>query len=482
MRDVDAAALPLAPLDRLDGAAVRAIHDASMHILEEIGVQLNHDRATALLADHGADVDDDGRVTIPRDLVEARVDMAPDRFVLHARNHENDVAVGGDAPPVRAPGYGPANVRTLEGRRPARLADYEALLKLAQVEDVITCTGYGLCEPTDVPEGNEPYVLLRRALELTDKPVMGPTYGADRARACMDMVGIAVGDRSLDRPYVAGLINTTPPRRIDEAMLDGLLTYADHGQPLVISSFTMAGASGPPTLAASLAQTNAENLVGITLAQLVTPGAPVVYGVPTATVDGRYGSLSIGGPESAYFAAFAGQMARFYGLPSRSGGGLTDAKAVGYQCGFESTFLQTVTRLAGVDFVLHAAGILESYATVSPEKFVLDCEAIRYLDRFGDGFDIEAADFRLDELAAVEPGGYFPNDGAADGTPPRFYRSGVVDKRGFGAWSEAGRPSTLEAGAERVDALLERYVEPPLPATTAADLASYVEHHRPTSP
>jgi trimethylamine--corrinoid protein Co-methyltransferase len=480
MRDLDAAARPMGPIDRLDAAAVQAVHDASMSVLEEIGVKLNHDRARALLADHGADVDAEGTVTIPRDLVEERVEMAPDRFVLHGRNAAHDVTVGGDAAPVRSPGYGPANVQTLDGRRRCRLADYEALLKLAHLEDVITCAGYGVCEPTDLQPATAPYTLLRRALELTDKPVMGPTYGAERAEACMDMVGIAVGDRALDRPYVAGLINTTPPRRIDEAMLGGLLTYAEHGQPLVVSSFTMAGASGPPTLAASLAQTNAENLVGITLAQLVTPGAPVVYGAPTATVDGRYGSLSIGGPESAYFAAFAGQMARYYGLPSRSGGGLTDAKAVDYQSGFESTFLQAATRFAGVDFVLHAAGILESYATISLEKFVLDCEAIRYLDCFGAGFDIEPADFRLDDLAAVDPGGYFRNDGSAADDQSRFYRSGVVDKRGYAAWADAGGPSTLEAGAERVDTLLDRYEEPSLPAAAAADLEAYVERNRPT--
>jgi trimethylamine--corrinoid protein Co-methyltransferase len=469
----------MGPIDRLDPAAVGAVHDAAMYVLEEVGVQLQHERARALLADHGADVDADGTVTIPRDIVEERVEMAPDQFVLHGRNPEHEVTVGGDAPPVRSPGYGPANVQTVDGRRPSRLADYETLLKLAHVEDVISCAGYGVCEPTELDPAVAPYTLLGRALELTDKPVMGPTYGAERAQACMDMVGIAVGDRDLDRPYVAGLINTTPPRRIDEAMLGGLLTYAAHGQPLVVSSFTMAGASGPPTLAASLAQTNAENLLAITLAQLVTPGTPVVYGVPTATVDGRYGSLSIGSPESAYFAAFAGQMARYYGLPSRSGGGLTDAKGVDYQSGFESTFVQAATRFAGVDFVLHAAGILESYATISPEKFVLDCEAIRYLDRFGEGFDIEAADFRLFDLAAVDPGGYFQNDGSAD-DEPRFYRSGVVDKRGYGAWADAGGQSTLEAGADRVDTLLDRYEQPSLPATAAADLEAYVDRNRPS--
>ena len=449
-----------------------------MHLVENVGVQLNHERAQALVTANGGSVDDDGVVTMPRDLVEECIDVAPEQFVLHGRNPETSVTVGGDGPPVQAPGYGPSNVRTRDGRRPARLEDYELLLKLAQTEDAIACAGYGVCEPTDVDDAGRHFDLLRRAISLTDKPLMGPTDGADRAAACLDMVGIAVDDRDLSRPYVAGLVNTVPPRRIDEGMLGGLLAYADRGQPLVVSSFTMAGASGPPTLAASLAQTNAENLVGITLAQLVNPGTPVVYGVPTATVDGRYGSLSIGSPESAFFAAFAGQMGRYYGLPSRGGGGLTDAKTVGYQSGLESTLLQAVTRLSGVDFVLNATGIIDSYATISPEKFVLDCEAIRYLDRFGEGFAIDAADFRLDEQAAVEPGGYFPNDEASTG---QFYRSSVLDKRSVHAWEEAGQPSAADVAAERVADRLASYERPGLPESIAAELDAYVEDNRPSS-
>lgn len=483
MDSVDAAARPVGRLDRLDEAALAAVHEASMDLIEEIGIQLNHERARDLLVAEGGTADDDGVVTVPRSVVEECVGMAPDEFVLHARNRDKSVVVGGEGPPVRAPGYGPGVVRTSDqGRRNATLADYEVLLELAQVEDVVTCTGYALCEPADVDESAKHYEMLRRSLSLTDQPIMGPTYGEDRAEACMEMVGIAVGDRDLEKPYVAGLVNTVPPRRLGREMLGGLLTYAEHGQPLVVSSFTMAGASGPETVASSFALTNAENLLGITLTQLVNPGTPVVYGVPTAAVDGRYGSLSIGGPESALFATFGSQMARYYDLPSRSGGGLTDAKTVDYQGGFESALLQAVTRFSDVDFVLHATGVLESYAAISPEKFVLDCEVIRYLDRFGEGFAIEEEDFRLDQLAAVDPGGYFVGNGDGAGTVAEFYQSSVVDKRSFDAWQRDGRRSAVEMGATRVAALREAYEEPSLSADVARELDRYVEDNKPTLP
>jgi len=484
-----------APLERLDPASVEAVHEASMYILEDVGIRLDHERAQAIVEERGGSVDDDGVATLPRELVMEAVGRAPRTFTLHGRDPAKSVTVGGDAGPVHAPSYGPATVHTavsgeestevVTERREATLADYDRLVKLAHAEDAITCAGYSLCEPTDVPGEDRHVAMLERSLRLTDKPVMGPTHGAEHAQACIDLVGIAVGDRELSKPYVAGLVNTTPPRSVDEAMLGGLLTYADHGQPLVVSSFTMAGASGPPTLAASLTQANAENLAVVALAQLVNPGTPVVYGVPSATIDGRYGSLSIGGPESALFVALAGQLARYYDLPARGGGALSDAKTVDYQSGFESALLGAVTSFSGVDFVLNAAGVLESYAAVSPEKFVLDCEILDSLDRFREGVRVDEETLALDRIAEADPASHFLDEGSgADGggdegneEPAPFHRSAVVDKRSHGDWADDGGKSAFELGRERVEQLLGEYQRPPMDAAVEDALDAYVAQH-----
>ncbi len=460
------------PLERLDEGGLEAIHEASMHIIDTLGVQLDHERARAVFRARGAEVGEDNVVTIPRDVIEDSVASAPAEFVLHARNPDKNVTVGGGKP-VRAPGYGPPNVLTrADGRRQARLSDYETLTKLAHVEDVINCTGYSVCEPTDVDRREKHFAMLGRSLALSDQPVMASARGETRARECLDMVGIAVGDRELRDPYVAGLVNTVPPRRIDSEMLAGLMTYAEAGQPLIISSFTMAGASGPETLPASIAQANAENLVGIALAQQLNPGTPVVYGAPTSNIDTRHGSLSIGSPESALVVAVAAQLGRYYGVPTRAGGGLTDAKSVDYQSGFESTLVQAITDLADIDYVLHAAGSLESYETVSPEKFVLDCEALRYLDRFRQGFSSDP-DLGLERIAEVEPAGHFldgnGNDAAGD-----FFCPSVVDKRSYSDWIEHGGQSTAELAGDRVRRQLEAYDQPRLDADVERELDGYV--------
>ena len=255
-------ATPFAGLDRAD---LDAVHEASMHIVEELGIRLDHERAQAVVAEHGGAVDADGVVTLPRDLLMEAVGRAPSTFTLHARDPRQSVTVGGDGAPVRAPSYGAATVHTYGGRkreragertvtdgdgpdyspgavnyerRDATLTDYERLVKLAHAEDAMTCAGFSVCRPTDVSRADRHVEMLARTLTLTDKPVMGPTRDADRAADCMEMVGIATGDPDLSKPRVAGLVNTTPPRSVDEATLGGLLTYADHGQPLVVSSFT----------------------------------------------------------------------------------------------------------------------------------------------------------------------------------------------------------------------------------------------------
>lgn len=446
----------LGGLSRTD---VDTIHEASLHIVEDIGIQLKHERAQAVLRDHGATVDDDDVVRIPRETVLDALDRAPASFTWHARNPDHSVEVGGDGPPVRAPGFGPSVIRThTEGRRDATLADYEDLVRLAQDEAAISSAGYNLCEPTDVDHASKRAMLLKRSLLLSDKPVMGSTQDATAARTSLELAGIAMDDPDLSRPYLAGLINTVPPRGISRDMLGALLAYANAGQPLVVSSFTMAGASGPAELAASMAQTNAENLTGITLAQLVNPGTPVVYGVPSSNIDPEHGTLTIGSPESALFVAFAGQMGEYYDIPSRAGGGLTDAKTVDYQGGAETAFLQYATAASGVDFVLNAAGILESYSAVSPEKFVLDCETLRSLDRLRAGVSVDHDGFQFDRMVERGPAGHFLDDDTA--TTGSTGRERVMDKRSHAEWRDDGSMDAFEAAHHEVERRLDAYERP----------------------
>ncbi len=472
--DLETQATPF--IDRLDEEGADAIHDASMYIIEEYGIQVNHEEALEYLEEAGATIEENNIVKADRTLIEDKVDEAPESFTLHARNPDNNIEIGGDDT-FRAPGYGAPNIRTFdEGRRNSTVDDYETFMKLAQMEDPINSTGYTAAEPNDVPQEVKHIEMLKRSLTLTDMPVMVSPYGQDRTDPNLEMVGIAVDDPDLSKTYAAGLINTVPPRTLDTKMTGGLVGLAKEGQAPVVSSFIQAGASGPGTMAGSVALANAENLMGITLAQLINPGNPVVYGIPSSNIDMRYGSLSIGSPESALFSSFAGTMGRYYGIPSRGGGALSDAKTVDYQAGFESMLVNAATAWSGVDFVLHAAGILESYSAMSPEKFVLDCEALRFIDRFQDGYEINEEMLALDLVGEIDPDDHFLGEAhTLKWAGEDFLIPDVVDKRSYGDWKDDGEMTAFEIGRERVDEQLEAYSKPDLDSDTVADLESYAD-------
>ncbi|PSP84839.1 hypothetical protein BRC83_04245 [Halobacteriales archaeon QS_1_68_17] len=435
--DVDLSTRRVGPVEILDEEGQRAIHEASTALLAEVGIRVDQPDALELLSAAGCDVDRDDRlVRFPPSLVEDCVDSAPAAFTL---------------------------------------ADYETLLKLTHVDDAMDTTGYNQCEPNDVDQEIKHYRLMERAVRHSDKPLKGDAWGRDRARVSIEIAGIANDDPDLSKPYVFSTINSVSPRVWDTKMTEGVLEYARHGQPSILSPAVMASASGPSTLAGTLALGNAEILAGVTIAQLENEGAPVVYGLPTSNIDVRYGSFAIGSPEGALCVAFAGQMGRYYGLPSRAGGSLTDAKTVDYQAGLESMLQLQTTLQSGVNFVHHAAGILDSYSTSSPEKFVLDCAAIRYVERFREGFDITPETLARDLIEEVEPGGHFLNKRhTLTNSKDEYVFPDLFFRDAYDNWADAGGKDAFERASERVDELIDEYERPELDPDIASDLERYV--------
>jgi trimethylamine--corrinoid protein Co-methyltransferase len=467
-------------LERLSDAGVAEIHERSLTILTDIGIQVGHERGRRLLAENGCQVNEETEVVrFPASLVEDCAEQAPESFTLHGRNGDADVHIGGGSRAMATTAAPPNVLRYDEGRRASEMADNEDFLKLAQLADEIELVAALVCEPNDVDQRVKHIETLVRAFTHTDKPPMGSAYGGDRAKDCMELTRIAHDDPNLSQPYLFSVANSVSPRVWDTRMTGGLLEYARHGQPIVIAPAVMAAASGPATLAGSMALANAEILAGITLAQLENPGAPVVYGLPSSNIDVRFGSFTIGSPEGALFVSFAGQMARYYGVPCRAGGGLTDAKTVDDQNGAEAMFQLFVSLLSDIDLVLHGAGIMDSYSTASPEKFVLDCERIRYLRRFEDGYSLDDDAFALDLLREVDPGGHFLNKRhTLDHSKSDFLRPEMYVHDSYDNWENDGSKAAFQSAHERVERLLDGFERPPMAEDTERDLETYVETRR----
>jgi len=351
------------------------IHDATLTIMETTGLVFTHEPARKIFAKAGCKIDGQ-TVFFPRKLVEEQLEKAPSQFTLHARNPDKNVVVGGDNIAFM-PCYGAPFVHDMEnGRREGTLEDFNNFAKLSYQSPYMDITGGMMTEPNDIPVPLRNAERLYASMVLSDKPFMGAGTGARDAKQTMEMASIVFGSREemAQKPPFISILCSLTPLAFDDKMCGGIMEYAKAGMPQLISSLSIAGATSPVTMEGTLVVQNAEILAGITLAQLVRPGTPVVFAGSSSAAAMRYGTLSIGAPEMAVNTAATAQMGRFYNLPVRGGGALTDSKTVDAQAAYESMMSMMMATMSGINFVLHSAGILEGYITASYEKFIIDSD------------------------------------------------------------------------------------------------------------
>jgi trimethylamine--corrinoid protein Co-methyltransferase len=453
----------LKPYDLLSGEEVEAIHGQAMTILEEIGVDFLHERAREIFSKAGTPVEGN-RVRLDREMVKELVAKTPATFELQARNPARTVVLGGDNV-VTAPVYGPPFITDLErGRRGATIDDFNNFDKMAQAIDQIHCAGGTTVEPEDLPLGTRHLDMLYSHIRWTDKPFMGSVISAENARDTIEMASIVFGGReSIEKtPGVLSLINVNSPLRFDDRMLSALLDYSDAGQPVIVTPFLMAGAMSPMGLAGTVAQQTAEALAGIALVQLIRPGTPSVYGSFLTNTDMQSGSPAFGTPESAMGILVSAQMARHYNLPFRGGGALTSSKAPDAQAAYESMMCMWPTILGRVNFVLHAAGWLESALLASYEKFIIDVEALRMFEwMLNRGFPIDEESMAMDALREVGPGGHFLGaEHTLRNYRTGFYRPWISSTENFDRWNRFGARTADVVAAEKWKQVLAEYPDP----------------------
>lgn len=464
-------------LDRLPSEGEEAIHERSVTILADYGISVNHEEARRLLDEAGCTVDEESNlVYIPASLAEEMMAQAPSQFTIRGRENQSDVTFGGEDPVITT-AAGPPNMLTFDGgRRSSTMEDFKLFQKLVQQEDTIDTVGHEIVIPTDYDDSVAFVEMQRQALTLTDKIPFASCYGEDRARITAEMVGIVHDDPDLSDHYLFANANSVSPRTWDNKMTGGVIQHAKMGQPVIIAPAVMAGASGPATIAGAMSLANAEILAGITIAQLANPGTPVVYGLATSNTDIRYGTFATGSPEGALFVSLAGQMARYYDVPSRAGGGLTDAKTIGDQSGSEAMLQLFVSMFSGIDFISHGAGILDSYSTASPEKFVLDAERLRYLQRLREGFELTEETFALDLIGEVAPAGHFLNKRhTLEFAQEEFIIPDVAVRTSYDSWAGEGKKSAFRRASDRVDTMLDSYERPAMSGDTKRDIDRFVD-------
>jgi trimethylamine--corrinoid protein Co-methyltransferase len=463
----------------LSEEALAVLERGWRRIVTEIGVQFAKPEAVDLFRGAGQRVDGDVVFLDPDFLLEQAA-LAPREFDIRARNPQHTVHVGGDTM-VFSGVYGPPFVLEDGRRRDATLADYRRFCMLAQHFPELDSAGGVICEPNDAPLDSRHLDMVLALQTLTDKIYMGNVVSGVNARDTIAMSEILFGGREAieETPVTVSLINCNSPLRWDDRMLDAQFEYSSANQAVVLTPFLLMGAMSPVSIPAALAQQLAEALAGIALSQLIRPGAPVVFGSFLSNIDMQSGSPCFGTPESAIGLLCTGQIARHYGLPFRTGGGLTSSQSTDAQAGYEALMTLLPTFLAGTNVVMHAAGWLEGGLVSSYEKFVVDVELLRMLRHEFTPIEIDEASLAFGAHEEVGHGGHFL--GAAH-TMERFrtcfYRPLLSSSQNYERWMRDGGRDAAARARSIYEKALEEYEEPPLDAGVRAELEAYVERRR----
>ena len=467
------------PTDVVSADELQSIHEASLEILERIGMEVLDPEARSIMAAAGAQVDETtDRVRFAPELVERAIVTAPSTYTLHSWNPHRHLQVGGDRLIFGTVGSAPHFIDRDGVRRTGTREGYRDLLKLAQMLNVVQhISGYPV-EPVDLHHSVRHLEAAYDCLTLTDKGLHCYSLGRQRNRDLLEMTCIA---RGIDRatlcrePSVITVVNTNSPLRLDTPMSQGMIEFALHNQPVVVTPFTLAGAMAPITLAGAVAQQNAEALAGIAFIQMVNPGAPVMYGGFTSNVDMQSGAPAFGTPEYVRTAMIGGQLCRRYGFPYRSSN-TNAANTVDAQAAYESVFSLWGAVMGGANLVMHAAGWMEGGLHASLDKMVLDADLLQMVSAMMDPVVVDDATLAIGTIDEVGPGGHFFGTAHTQARfRDAFYRPMISDWRNYETWTDAGRPTADRRAHDLADRFLAAYEPPPMADDVRAALREFVD-------
>ena len=447
----------------LTKAELGLIHDTSIEILTDAGVRFNSDEVIEIFRQHGFRINGT-KVFITENDVRKALETVPSSFTVRARNPAYNVSIGEDDF-VFLPTGGAPNVVTASGQlRPATLEDYCTCCQLVQTSDQLDMNGMLMVQPTDIPTPTAHLEMAYANMVLCDKAYVGAAMTRQAAIDCLEMAAIAWGGREKikEQPVMVTVVHSMSPLKYSAEEAESIVEMARWGQPLVITNMVMAGSSGPVSLPSLLALANAEILAGLVLAQVTVPGTPVVYGSVSAPADMRTIISAVGAPEAVALASAIIQIARYYKLPCRTGGMLTNAHCLDAQAAAEGTLMMATAVRNGANFIYQACGQLGSYISMSFEKWLLDEEVCRTLRRTLTAMDISVDSIDVDTIKSIGSDGNYLIHETTFKHCRNLYQPKLFTRDDHQRWYESGAKSVYDVAAEMLPKRLEEYDKPPI--------------------
>lgn len=473
---------PYRPVEVASQDQLEDIHLGSLKVLQETGMRVLHPEARRIMRDAGAEVNESTeQVHFDPQLIGEQIKSVPQQFTLHARNPAHSVVLGGDNLVFDMMASAPNCSDIDRGRRTGNQEDFRNFLRLAQMHNILHITGGYPVEPVDIHASIRHLDCIYDFITLTDKAYGVYSLGAERIADALEMTHIAHGltmDQLREKTCLFSVINTNSPLQLDIPMMQGIIDLARMNQVVVITPFTLAGAMAPVSLAGALVLQNAEALAGIAFSQMVSPGAPAMYGGFTSNVDMKSGSPAFGTPEYMKAQHVGGQLARKYRIPYRSSN-VCAANTVDAQAAYESVFSLWGAINGGTHMLMHGAGWLEGGLCCSFEKTILDIDLLQMVAEYLQPLDTSEDELALDAISDVGPAGhFFGTEHTLARYRNAFYSPVLSDWRNFETWQEAGEPTAIQKASTVWKERLESYEEPPMDIAIREELNEFVQRRK----
>ncbi|WP_352902249.1 trimethylamine methyltransferase family protein [Mesorhizobium sp. M1340] len=455
---------------------VERIHEASLAILEEVGVVFRDPIAIEDWKRAGADVRADDRVHLDRGLIMELIKTIPPEIEYFARDPSKNVELGGGKS-IFVPMTGAPYMRDLDDvRRGPTIADLGTFHKLAHMMPALHSSAHHIVEPMDLVVAHRHLHITYSSMKHSDKIFMGMTTSPKNAEDVLDMCEILFGKGFLETHAVTtGNCNGNSPLVWDQVMLGAMRAFCRRNQPVLCSPFVLGGANTPASTAAAVAQLNAEALSALAYTQVVRKGCPAIYGHYLSTVSMQSGAPMAGTPEISLMNFMIGQMARRYNIPWRTSNLLGGAKILDAQAGYESAMTMMAVLMSGANYIWHSAGWNEAGMHCSIAKFVVDAEVCDMGYRMTKGIQWDDFDEALAAIRDVGPGGHYLGHPHTQANFERaFFIPKLFDNNSIEQWKADGSKDIKQRALEHARHLLGEYQEPKLDPAKDEELREYI--------
>lgn len=446
---------------------VHKIHNATMQVLTEVGVQVGEPEALQLCAEKGAKVDfDKQRVYFDEAMVMRAVATAPSVVTIYGRDDAaKNIVLGGNKVYL---GTGGTALSIIDLDRKRRDSTAEDIADTARLVDSLDNIHFFVipCHPSDVADVDVDVNRFYHSINNTTKPIMGGIFNEDGVERVLAMAAEVAGgmDKLAEKPFISFISSILSPLKLDDARTRILFKVARAGIPIATSTAPLAGATSPITLAGTLVQMNAEALTGVVLTQIVNPGTPILYSAVPTIMDMQTMTFLFGSIESGIMNAAAAQLAQFYKLPIYSTGGISDAKQPDQQAGYEKALTAVMPALAGANFIHEAAGQLDSGMTISYAQYVIDNDIIGSVMRAVRGIEVDESTLAAEVIARVGPGGnYLSQKQTVKKMRTEFCYPKAAVRVNFDGWKKAGSKDTWTMAEEVARDILAKHQPKQIP-------------------